>query len=67
MIEGAFGLGEVVVSGQVEPDTYVVDKDGLRSATSRIGTRRTRSCAVPLGHDEVVELSADEAYGRVLR
>src|SRR5690606_21523837 len=23
VIEGAFGLGEVVVSGQVEPDTYV--------------------------------------------
>jgi pyruvate,water dikinase len=27
-IEGAFGLGEVVVGGLVEPDTYVVAKDG---------------------------------------
>ena len=26
VIEAAFGLGEVVVGGQVEPDTYVVDK-----------------------------------------
>ncbi|MBN2121721.1 phosphoenolpyruvate synthase [Candidatus Micrarchaeota archaeon] len=26
MIEGAYGLGEVVVSGSVTPDTYVVDK-----------------------------------------
>ena len=30
VIEAAFGLGEVVVGGQVEPDTYVVAKDGPR-------------------------------------
>ncbi len=30
VIEAAFGQGEVVVSGQVEPDTYVVDKEGPR-------------------------------------
>ena len=67
VIEGAFGLGEVVVSGQVEPDTYVVDKDGLRLRTSRIGHKTHKIVRGALGHDEVVELSADEAYGRVLR
>ena len=30
VIEAAFGLGEVVVGGPVEPDTYVVAKDGPR-------------------------------------
>lgn len=30
VIEGAFGLGEVVVGGQVEPDTYVLLKEGPR-------------------------------------
>ena len=30
VIEGAFGLGESVVSGSVSPDRYVVDKDGRR-------------------------------------
>ena len=30
MIEAAYGLGEVVVSGSVTPDTYVVDKDGFQ-------------------------------------
>ena len=30
MIEAAYGLGEVVVSGSVTPDTYVVDKDGFK-------------------------------------
>ncbi len=33
VIEAAFGQGEVVVSGQVEPDTYVVDKAGRTPAT----------------------------------
>ena len=28
VIEAAFGLGEVVVSGAVEPDTYVIDASG---------------------------------------
>ena len=30
VIEGAFGLGEVVVSGEVEPDTYIVSKETLQ-------------------------------------
>lgn len=30
MIEAAYGLGEVVVSGSVTPDTYVLDKDGFK-------------------------------------
>ena len=30
VIEGSFGLGESVVSGQVSPDRYVVDKSNLR-------------------------------------
>ena len=29
-IEGAYGLGEIVVSGMVTPDRYVVDKNSLR-------------------------------------
>ena len=32
VIEGAFGLGEVVVSGEVEPDTYIVVQGNPRSA-----------------------------------
>ena len=30
VIEGSFGLGEAVVSGQVSPDRYIVDKRTLR-------------------------------------
>ncbi len=28
IIEGAFGLGELVVSGQITPDSYITDKEG---------------------------------------
>jgi pyruvate,water dikinase len=37
VIEAARGLGEVVVSGAVEPDTYVVAKDGPRLLEARVG------------------------------
>ncbi len=30
MIEGAFGLGEAVVSGAVNPDLYILDKESLK-------------------------------------
>ena len=36
VIEGAFGLGETVVSGQVSPDHYVVDKATHRSSRGRL-------------------------------
>jgi pyruvate,water dikinase len=44
VIEAAFGLGEVVVSGQVEPDTYVVSRsgpaaDGPRVLEVRVGDK----------------------------
>ncbi|MGE0325731.1 MAG: PEP/pyruvate-binding domain-containing protein, partial [Polyangiaceae bacterium] len=39
VIEAAFGLGEVVVSGQVEPDTYVLDKQGPTLLETRVGRK----------------------------
>ncbi|MCB1258847.1 MAG: PEP/pyruvate-binding domain-containing protein, partial [Acidimicrobiales bacterium] len=37
VIEAALGLGEVVVGGLVEPDTYVVDKGTGRIVSTRVG------------------------------
>ena len=46
VIEGAFGLGEVVVSGEVEPDTYIVVQGDPRSARRPARAQgRSRSCA----------------------
>ena len=36
MIEGAHGLGEVVVGGDVTPDTYLVDKNTLNIKSKKI-------------------------------
>jgi len=35
-IEGAYGLGEVVVSGSVTPDTYLVDKNNFKIVKKNI-------------------------------
>ena len=39
IVEAAFGLGEAVVSGQVEPDTHVVDGPTLHVRSSRLGDK----------------------------
>jgi pyruvate,water dikinase len=65
VIEAAFGLGEVVVGGHVEPDTYVVAKDGPRLLETRVGRK---AFAIRRGQrgDERVELTDDEAHRQVL-
>ncbi len=35
VIEAVFGLGEAIVSGEVTPDLYVVDKDSLKITTKK--------------------------------
>ena len=66
VIEAAFGQGEVVVSGQVEPDTYVVDKDGPRVLHVRVGTQSTKIVRGPDGEDLRVDLDPSEGSARVL-
>jgi pyruvate,water dikinase len=66
VIEAAFGLGEVVVSGQVEPDTYVVDKTGPRLLSARVGVKKFQIVSDERAGNRRVDLSADEARRRVL-
>ncbi len=47
VIEAAWGLGEVVVGGLVEPDTYTVDRGAHRVRQVRIGHQGFRSCGGP--------------------
>jgi pyruvate,water dikinase len=65
VIEAAFGLGEVVVGGQVEPDTYVVAKDGPRILHQHIGTKAEKIVAED-GHERRVPVPAEEQERRVL-
>ena len=66
VIEGAFGQGEVVVSGMVEPDTYVVSKDTKAVISVRIGSKAKKIIRGADGKDLEVDLSPDEATQRVL-
>jgi len=42
VIEAAFGLGEVVVSGSVTPDTYIVDKGSMKLLDKRVSQQEFR-------------------------
>ncbi|MGV8085581.1 MAG: phosphoenolpyruvate synthase [Candidatus Bilamarchaeum sp.] len=61
-IETAFGLGEVVVSGQVTPDTYRVKKDTLNIADKNIVKQPWMLIKVD-GKNKHVEIK-EEAQGR---
>ena len=66
VIDAAFGQGEVVVSGEVEPDTYIVAKSGPRLEHVRVGTKDFKLVRGPDGKDLHVDLTPDEASRRVL-
>jgi pyruvate,water dikinase len=66
VIEAAFGLGEVVVGGQVEPDTYVVSKEGPRILHQHIGTKAEKIVRGDDGRDRRVAVPEDEQARRVL-
>jgi pyruvate,water dikinase len=66
VIEAAFGLGEVVVGGNVAPDLYVVDKANLQVKEVQIGQKNFKIVRAPDGENEFVTLSPEEAKARVL-
>lgn len=66
VIEAAFGLGEVVVGGQVEVDTYSLSKAGPRIRQVRIGHKQFRIERDADGRERKVDLDPAEAERRVL-
>ncbi|MBL8774315.1 MAG: phosphoenolpyruvate synthase [Acidimicrobiales bacterium] len=66
VIEGAPGQGEVVVGGQVEPDSYLVAKDTLDVREARVGIKSHKIVRAAGGGDETIALAGDERTRRVL-
>jgi len=71
VIEGAWGLGEAVVSGSVSPDNYVVDRQTKKVLSKYIATKeimiirdpktqKTVTIKVPAKKKEAVVLTEDE-------
>jgi len=66
VVEAAFGQGEVVVSGSVEPDTYVVDKQNGEIRSRRMGYKSFKIVRGDDGRDLRVDLDDTAAQARVL-
>jgi pyruvate,water dikinase len=66
VVEAAFGQGEVVVSGSVEPDTYVVSKDDGTILSRRRGLKSFKIVRGPDGRDQRIELDEAQAHAQVL-
>jgi pyruvate, water dikinase len=66
MIEAAFGLGDVVVGGLVEPDTYVVQAEGPVVRSVRVGLKTHRLEPAQDGTVTEVPLEESEGSRRVL-
>jgi pyruvate,water dikinase len=66
VIEAALGLGEVVVSGKVQPDTYVVDKKSLQVIDVKVGYQAFKIERGPDGRDVTLELDPEQGQARVL-
>jgi len=66
VVEGAFGQGEVVVSGSVEPDNYVVDKKSGEILSRHTGYKSFEIIRGADGRDQRVELDEAQAEAQVL-
>jgi pyruvate,water dikinase len=66
VIEGAFGQGEVVVSGSVEPDTYVVAKETGEVLSRRIGYKSFKIVRGADGSDLTVDIPEADRQAQVL-
>ncbi|MHB0999428.1 MAG: phosphoenolpyruvate synthase [Armatimonadota bacterium] len=61
VIEGAFGLGDAVVSGSVSPDHYEVNKDTLEIVNRVIANKNFMDVRGPNGGVILQQLSGEEA------
>ncbi|BBX17448.1 hypothetical protein MDUV_23080 [Mycolicibacterium duvalii] len=66
VVEAAFGQGEVVVSGSVEPDTYIVSKEHRKILSTRLGYKSFKIVRGADGSDATIDLGEEEATAKVL-
>ena len=66
IIEAGFGLGEAIVSGQITPDSYVVEKEPRRVIETDVHTQTRGLYRADDGGNVWRELSTNEGEARVL-
>ncbi|HEY77930.1 MAG TPA: phosphoenolpyruvate synthase [Dehalococcoidia bacterium] len=58
VIEAVWGLGEAIVSGEVTPDLYIVDKNGFKITTKKIARQEQQLIRNPKADDEEANIWA---------
>ena len=66
IIEAGFGLGEAIVSGQVTPDSYVVEKEPRRIIDTNVSTQTRGLYRVKSGGNEWIDIREPRASSQVL-
>ena len=66
IIEAGFGLGEAIVSGQVTPDSYVVEKEPRKIREVSVSTQERGLYRVPAGGNEWIDIPEPKASSQVL-
>lgn len=66
IIEAGFGLGEAIVSGQITPDSYIVEKEPRRIIDMKISTQPKGIYRFPTGGNEWKDIPEPKASSHVL-
>ena len=66
IIEAGFGLGEAIVSGQITPDSYVVEKEPRRIIDVNVSAQTRALYRVQSGGNEWLDISEPKASSQVL-
>ena len=65
LLEASYGIGDTIVSGKVEPDDYVVDRETLKILEKKIGDKNKMSTCKS-GRIEVIEVEKELAEKQVI-
>lgn len=66
IIEAGYGLGEAIVSGQITPDSYVVEKEPRRIIDANANTQKRGLYRASNGGNEWRDIAEPKASARVL-
>jgi len=65
LIESSYGLGDVIVSGEVEPDDFFVDRKTLNIVRKRIGSKKKMSLSIS-GQIQIMDVGEDLTRKQVM-
>ena len=65
LVEASYGIGDMIVSGNVEPDDYAVDRETLEIMEKKIGDKNMMSICQS-GQVEIIEVEKELAEKQVI-